>query len=295
VITVATNNPAYSSLDGVLLDKPQTSLICYPASRTESYMIPVSVSNIGDTAFMACALTNVVIPGSVTNIGSYAFQISSLESVTLSNGVSNIGVGAFNGCTNLTSVTIPASVSSIGLVAFDDCISLTNVTISEGVSTIQQGAFEACSSLPSITIPDSVTNIGFESFAFCSSLTNVFFMGNAPILDDDSTFQYSTEATAYYLPDTTGWVEFASLAGIPTELWLPRIQSSDDIFGVQTNGFGFNIYWASGQTVVVDACTNLLNSEWQPLQTNTLMSDTVYFSDSQWVNYPVRFYRIRSP
>ena len=52
--------------------------------------------------------------------------------------------------------------------------------------------------------------------------------------------------------------------------------------------------WASGQTVVVDACTNLLNPLWLPQQTNMITNCMVYFSDAQWMNYPSRYYRVRS-
>jgi hypothetical protein len=62
-----------------------------------------------------------------------------------------------------------------------------------------------------------------------------------------------------------------------------------------TNPFSFNINWANGQTVVVEACTNLANPVWQPVQTNTLEIGTASFSDPQWTNYPNRFYRLRSP
>jgi hypothetical protein len=71
------------------------------------------------------------------------------------------------------------------------------------------------------------------------------------------------------------------------------MQTTGDSFGVKTNQFGLNINWASGQTVVVEASTNLIN--WQPLQTNTLTTGSAYFSDPQWTNYPSRFYRLRSP
>ena len=46
--------------------------------------------------------------------------------------------------------------------------------------------------------------------------------------------------------------------------------------------------------VVVDATTNLANTNWLPLGTNTLTSGSAYFSDPQWTNYPTRFYRVRS-
>jgi hypothetical protein len=52
---------------------------------------------------------------------------------------------------------------------------------------------------------------------------------------------------------------------------------------------------ASGQMVGVDACTNLANSDWQPVQTNTLTTGTASFADPQWTNFPTRFYHLRSP
>jgi hypothetical protein len=106
-------------------------------------------------------------------------------------------------------------------------------------------------------------------------------------------FSGDPDATAFYLPGTTGWG--ATFDGLPTALWKPQAQTADSGFGVQTNLFGFNISWASGQTIVVEACTNLSNPLWQPVQTNTLTSGTAYFSDPQWTNYPGRFYRLRSP
>ena len=46
---------------------------------------------------------------------------------------------------------------------------------------------------------------------------------------------------------------------------------------------------------MVEACTNLADPAWSPLQTNTLSGDSFYFSDPQWTNYPGRFYRLNSP
>ena len=87
----------------------------------------------------------------------------------------------------------------------------------------------------------------------------------------------------------------ADYSGAPTALWTPQVQTSDGSFGVRTNQFGFNINWASGMVVVVEACTTPANPVWSPLQTITLSGDLFYFSDPQWTNYPARFYRLRSP
>ena len=47
-ITVDAQNAFYSSVDGVLFNKDQTTLIQYPEGKTGSYTIPNSVTSIGD-------------------------------------------------------------------------------------------------------------------------------------------------------------------------------------------------------------------------------------------------------
>ena len=157
-INVDNNNECYSSSGGVLFDKNQTILICYPAGKTESnYTIPGSVTSIVDDAFYKCSsLTNVTIPDSVTSIGDWAFS----------------------GCSNLTSVTIGSGVTTIGSSVFRNCSSLASVTIPNSVTSIGGGAFEDCSSLESVTIGNSVSSIGDEAFNGCSSLTDVYFGGS---------------------------------------------------------------------------------------------------------------------
>jgi hypothetical protein len=107
----------------------------------------------------------------------------------------------------------------------------------------------------------------------------------------------SDPVTIYYLPGTIGWSNVFDGAPItlPTVLWLPQAQTGDGNFGVKNNQFGFNIAWASGQTVVVEACSNLSNPVWLPVSTNTLVGGTSYFSDPQPATLPGRFYRLRSP
>jgi len=85
-ITVNTDNSNYSSVDGVLFNKLQTSLIRYPAAKEDdSYTIPDSVESIGARAFGSCtSLTSITIPDSVTTIGTEGFRsCTSLTSVTL--------------------------------------------------------------------------------------------------------------------------------------------------------------------------------------------------------------------
>jgi hypothetical protein len=291
-IAVNINNPNYSSLNGVLFDKNQTTLVIYPPGGAASYNIPDGVTTIGSEAFIRCyTITNIEIPASVTSIRDGAFyQCASLTGVVLPDGVTNIGDYAFYSCTSLACIIIPNGVTDIGSYVFSDCASLTNVTIPDSVTSIGD-AFDGCTSLTSITIPSHVSNLGSFAFNYCANLQQIYFSGNAPDYGYPYVFYGTPNVTVYYLPNATGWdTEFV---GQPTALWLPQMQTTGDSFGVKTNQFGLNINWASGQTVVVEASTNLIN--WQPLQTNTLTTGSAYFSDPQWTNYPSRFYRLRSP
>ena len=67
----------------------------------------------------------------------------------------------------------------------------------------------------------------------------------------------------------------------------------DDVFGMASNRFRFNLDWVAGRTVVVEACTNLVGPVWVPLQTNLLGGTPAYFDDAGWSNHPGRFYRLR--
>ena len=165
-IHVDGTNRAYSSRDGVLFDRKGTILVQYPISRVgETYVIPDSVTSIGDFAFVGCTvLTSVTIGNSVTTIGTGAFsQCVGLTSVTISDSVTKIGRQAFFSCASLTSVIIPDSVTTIGEIAFARCAALTSVSIPDSVTFIGTGAFADCKGLKSVTIPAGV-ELGYEAF-----------------------------------------------------------------------------------------------------------------------------------
>ena len=92
--------------DNILFNKDKSRIISFRNQELTSYVIPNSVTRIGDRAFALCSsLTEVVIPNSVTRIGDYAFC----------------------GCRSLSNIVIPASVDSIGSDAFAGCNFSNNV------------------------------------------------------------------------------------------------------------------------------------------------------------------------
>ena len=264
--------------------------------RLSSVSLPDSVTFIGDRAFYCCAsLNEITLPDSLARIGYEAFgECSSLRSVTLLNDLSYFSAGWVFGdgtCEKLTSMVIGDSVTHIGEDAFAKCDSLSSVTIGSRVSEIGYDAFDGCNGLTSVTIPDSVTFIGCGAFFGCMSLTNTLFSGDAPFTDGD-VFG-CTPALVSYFPGTTGWG--STFGGRPTFCWNPQILR-DARFGVQASTFGFNIAWASGRTVVVEACTNLSCGVWTPLLTTTLgNSGSLSFSDPASASLHARFYRLATP
>ena len=126
----------------VLFNKDKTTLISY-ISKEKNYIIPNSVTNIGDGAFWDC---------------------ESLTSINIPDGVTNIGNGAFLGCKLLTNINIPDGVTNIGNAAFWGCESLTSINIPNSVTAIGNWAFEECKNLPSKTKSDIINRFGKEAF-----------------------------------------------------------------------------------------------------------------------------------
>jgi hypothetical protein len=288
-------NPAYSSIEGVLFNKNRTTLIQAPGAKIGSYAIPEGVTTIATNAFAECfQLTGVRMPNSVTVIEDWAFfGCLKLASAEISHSVSSIPHRAFAACWALTSVVIPNSVTRIGRQAFLGCTSLTNVTIGSRVTTIDNEAFSGCRILVRAEIPASVTYVGAAVFMGCTELAAVHFEGNAPVVYNDF-FAESYNVVVYYLPGTTGWEQ--TFGDRPTSIWArpqPTILSHDSRFGVQTNGFGFVVSWATNATVVVDASSFLAPATWSPVSTNTLTNGVADFLDPDWAGQPARFYRVR--
>jgi len=251
-VSVDTLNPIYSSVDGVLFDKNQTTLIEYPYGKAGSYTIPSSVTIIGDWAFFQCGrLITVTIPSSVVSIGDDAFSSCySLTSLAIPHSVTHLGASAFEDCLSLTSVTLPNSVTNIADGMFENCRSLTSVTIPNGVTSIGKQAFASCG-LGSVTIPSSVFSLGPWAFAGCWKLRSVYCEGNAPSLGNQYVFGNDSSATVYYSPGTFGWG--ATYGGLPTALGPPP---PPYIFATNNSAITITGYFGEGGAVTIPTRIN---------------------------------------
>ncbi|MGO5243810.1 leucine-rich repeat protein [Prevotella sp. LCP21S3_D2] len=168
-------SPNFIYEDDVLFNINKSEIISFRNQKIESYIIPDSVTSIGDGVFSSCtSLSSIVIPDSVTSIGEGAFSsCTSLSSIVIPDSVTSIGDWAFSDCTSLSNIVIPNSVTSIGEGAFSSCTSLSNIVIPDSVTNIGDDVFYQCSSLTSVVIPNSVTCVGDEAFCKCRSLSNI--------------------------------------------------------------------------------------------------------------------------
>ena len=288
-IQVASGNPTYSDVDGILFSRDGTVLYAYPGGRdADAYTVPDGVTSIGDRAFSACrGLRSVTIPDCVTSIGDYAFYWCwSLTDMVFPNSVTGIGDYTFCACSNLASITIPDSVESIGGSAFAACEYLENIhvtndnpffseqngilfsrdaaviycypngkeaegyTIPETVKSIGDGAFSGCQNLTSIMIPDSVTSIGDDAFFNCYNLTSITIPDGVTRIGCRA-FYWCSSLTSVTIPDSVTSIGEEAFSGCGlTSVTIPNSVTS-------IGDYAF--YWCSRLTSITipDSVTSI--------------------------------------
>ena len=220
--------------DDVLFNKDKSEIISFRNQEIESYIIPDSVTSIGDGAFGCCSsLSSLVIPNSVTSIGDGAFEgCSSLSSLVIPDSVVNIKGNPFylwkgkleclsasfiyedNVLFNMDksklisyrnqeakSFIIPNGVMSIEKYAFSDSSSLISISVPKSVTSIGDGAFDGCSSLSSIAISDSITSISAWTFWNCKSLRSLVIPDSVTSIGNEA-FRGCSSLCSLVIPDS---------------------------------------------------------------------------------------------
>lgn len=185
-----------------------------PNSLVTRVVIPSSVTNVTETAFIQCpGLTNITVNSNSMVFESIDGVLLDKEATTLlvypqgrqgpysiPSTVVNIWTNAFYERTGLTSVNIPDSVRSIQTWAFAFCTALTNLTIGKGLTNIDTVSFVGCTSLLDLKIPDNVTRVGPSAFYGCTGLTNVR-IGSGVTSLEQAVFGNCTSLTNVVIPD----------------------------------------------------------------------------------------------
>ena len=201
-IFVDNENEDYSSIDGVLFNKEQTKLLCYPSGRTATdYAVPYGTIQLGNASFINCmSLQTVSFPTTLSQIGSYTFEnCNGLTEVSIPQSVTRMFSNSYYHCENLIAINVAEEnenyCSIDGVLFIKDMSDLmtypcgktaTEYIIPSGVTEIEGDAFRY-TQLEKVTVPEGVTRI------------------------TDYTFQYSDKLTSIVLPQ--------SLSSISTDTW----------------------------------------------------------------------------
>lgn len=221
--------------NNVLYNADKTTLIAF-ISNQATFIIPNSVTSIGDSAFCWCSsLREISIPNSVNSIGDSAFnRCSSLQEISIPNSVTSIGDRAFEWCYSLREIFIPGSVTSIGKGAFSGCRSLREISIPNSVTRIGDCVFSSCRSLQEISIPNSVTSIGFRAFEWCDSLQEIAIPNSVTSIGNDA-FNCCGSLQEIAIPNSVTNIGFRAFVGCRSlrEIAIPNSVTSigDGAFG----------------------------------------------------------------
>ena len=132
------------------------------------------VKTIGSGCFASAEIESGVVPDSVKEIWDSAFlQCKKLSEVTLSKNITVISAKTFEGCISLSEIEIPENVTTIDAYAFLECESLKTLTIPKAVNNVGTYAF---------------SNSGITELKFLGDAPNT--IGNDIIKKDESVVIY---------------------------------------------------------------------------------------------------------
>lgn len=188
-------------------------------------VIPYSVKEIGDSAFLSCKkLEYVEIKNPMTRIGKHAFGgCALLKTANIPETATEIEDGTYYGCKALEEVTIPKTVKTIGRVAFFGCSSLSNVAMGDSIETVGDKAFGDCKRLESFTLGEHAKAIGAEAFAGCTAMKSLAVFAAVPPECGDEAFKgVDVSACTLSVPEASielykaapQWKEFLKVSAI---------------------------------------------------------------------------------
>ena len=164
-VNVSTNNPYYSSENGIVFNKNKTEIVLFPQGKQDTYYtIPSTVTSIANYAFYnALNIKEITIPENVTKIGDYAFYYTT--------ALEKIRWNAVDIATCSASAFQNAGKNSGGI----------NLVFGDNVKKIPDKSFytaiSSSSTAPniiSVRFGNKIESIGNSAFYMCQKIKDVY-------------------------------------------------------------------------------------------------------------------------
>ncbi|KNY29799.1 WG repeat-containing protein [Pseudobacteroides cellulosolvens] len=199
LINVSTDNPHFTSDDGILYNKDKTIMIKYPQNKSNSdYIIPSTVNVL--SSMDSNNLKTVTIPESVYEMPSNLSSCTNLQSIAVHE--KNTVYSSEDG--------VLFDKAKLKLISYPRCKTDTVYSIPLGVEKIPSNAFNIVNSITRVNVPSSVTSLDSTAFFGCTNLKSMYFYGDAPeatypvsfslVINKDFKFYYAEGSKGFTNP-----------------------------------------------------------------------------------------------
>ena len=183
-INVASDNNYFTSVDGILENKTQDTIIYYPEGKKDKILnLNSTINKIKSNAFYSCALEKVVISDITTWL---KIEFENIYSNPLLNAQLYLGDDL------ITVVNIPDNIKEIKNHAFAGCKSIAEIQWNSTLESVGDYAFWGCEGLTVVDLNSllSLTYIGNYSFYNCKNLKEAYIPINARFGTDSADCTY---------------------------------------------------------------------------------------------------------
>lgn len=183
----------------------------FRCSHIEEMIFPegCKLTMIGERAFDATNLRELILPDSVQTMGQYAmYNNRFLEKVSLGKALTAVPEYCFDGCYYINQMTLPNTITTVNERAFYNCGSMQLDSLPANLKTIENQGFYGCGTIKIKKWPETLTTIGEQACAGWHSMDSIVIpshvtsIGSATFLNCGRLKYAELPSNFYNIPGT---------------------------------------------------------------------------------------------